>query len=257
MSSQKGDSRLRGAKGAGAKRRRLLTSVIFNIVFFCLLLSLLYTLRRLFFAPLSAPVWDERGKSDYLLSLLQCALGLLVLFLPSVLERRLFIALPDLISTLYFLFLFGAVFLGEVRSFYYRVPHFDVILHALSGLMAGALGLSLAGLLNRGRRTAFQLSPGFIALVAFLFGCAVGLVWEIYEFTMDGLFGVNMQKTMLESGEILQGRAALFDTMKDLIADALASLAMSLIGYFSLRGGGNLFKKLSVRFLPRAERSKE
>ncbi|MDR3086005.1 MAG: hypothetical protein LBU47_06815 [Christensenellaceae bacterium] len=235
------------------RKKSALPTIIFYVVFFCLLFSLLYTARQLFFAPFSSPEWSERNKSDYILSLLQCVLGLLVLFLPSALEKRLSIALPDLIATLYFIFLFGAVFLGEIRSFYYRVPHFDVVLHALSGLMAGALGLSLASLLNRGKRVVFQLSPGFIALVAFLFGCTVGLIWEIYEFAMDGIFGVNMQKTALESGEMLLGRAALQDTMKDLIVDALASLAMSLVGYFSLRGSSHLFKKLSVRFLPRAK----
>ena len=65
----------------------------------------------------------------------------------------------------------------------------------------------------------------------------IGALWEIYEFTGDGLFGLNMQKYMLENGTQLVGRAALGDTMKDIIVDVLGSLLASVIGFFSIRKG--------------------
>ena len=39
------------------------------------------------------------------------------------------------------------------------------------------------------------------------------------------------------AGETLSGRAALEDTMKDLIVDACAAAAMSLMGYLRIRKG--------------------
>ena len=66
-----------------------------------------------------------------------------------------------------------------------------------------------------------NLSPVFIAVFAFCFALAMGAVWEIYEFTMDSVFGTNMQKYMLDNGTALIGQAALQDTMKDIIVDAI------------------------------------
>lgn len=47
------------------------------------------------------------------------------------------------------MFLYCAVFLGEVRNFYYVVPFWDVILHAFSSLMLGFFGLMVISILNR------------------------------------------------------------------------------------------------------------
>ena len=69
-----------------------------------------------------------------------------------------------------------------------------------------------------------NLSPVFIAVFAFCFALALGAVWEIYEFTMDSVFGTNMQKYMLDNGTALIGQAALQDTMKDIIVDAIGAL---------------------------------
>lgn len=47
--------------------------------------------------------------------------------------------------------------------------------------------------------------------------------------------GFNMQKHTLADGTPLVGHAALSDTMKDIIIDALGALAASIIGYVSLK----------------------
>lgn len=230
-----------------ARLKPTASNIIFVLVFLSLLLSLFFVIHQLVTAPVNSPDITEKEKSDYVLMILQCFVGLVVLFLPSVLEHRLHIDVPDAISTMFFIFLFAAIYLGEVRSFYYKIPHWDVILHAFSGLMVGALGFSLVSLLNQGKVAAMQLSPGFIALVAFMFSCTIGVLWEVYEFSMDALLGTNMQKFALESGELLEGRAALLDTMKDLIVDALGALVMSVAGYISLKTGGNFLDKMALK----------
>ena len=75
----------------------------------------------------------------------------------------------------------------------------------------------------------------------------LGVVWEIYEFTFDGLLGLNMQKFALEGGADLIGRAALVDTMKDLIVDCLGALIMSIIGYISLIYKKGWVEKLQLK----------
>ncbi len=46
---------------------------------------------------------------------------------------------------------------------------------------------------------------------------------------------MNMQKTMLENGTMLQGHAAVADTMGDLFVDFLGAFVVSVIGYISIR----------------------
>ena len=68
--------------------------------------------------------------------------------------------------------------------------------------------------------------------VAFAVFC--GVLWECYEFTCDGLFAMNLQRYM-SAGRALSGRAALMDTMGDLIADLAGSLIFSLGSYLRLK----------------------
>ncbi len=179
----------------------------------------------------------EHGKvrSDYVLMLIQCVAATLVMLVPSFLSARWKIVLPDSMYLLAVIFLYCAVFLGEVRSFYYRIPNWDTILHTFSGAMLGALGFSFVNLLNKHRKVELEMSPIFIAVFSFCFAVALGTLWELYEFSFDGLFGINMQKYALEDGTPLVGRPALVDTMKDLTVDILGALVTSIIGYFSLK----------------------
>jgi hypothetical protein len=177
----------------------------------------------------------KKLRSDYVLMLLQCVLGLVVMAIPSIIERKWSIRIPSYMYIVYFIFLYCAIYLGEVRSFYYTIPHWDKILHCFSGAMLGALGFTLIDILNSSERIKVQLSPFFVALFAFCFALAAGAVWEIYEYTFDGLLSLNMQKYALEDGTQLIGRAALSDTMGDIIIDTVGSLTISLIGYFLIK----------------------
>ncbi len=211
--------------------------IIGRILFATLLLSMVYALIRFVVAPSVAPA-DQihvHVKSDYILMLTQCLLGLLVLSLPSLLSKKWHWDIPNAIYILYYVFLFCAIFLGEVLNFYYLIPHWDTILHFFSGAMLGALGFILVQQLNDSAMIHVSLSPGFVALFAFSFGLAAGAVWEIYEFTFDSLLGLNMQKFATETGQALTGQAALRDTMKDLVIDSLATLLITLCGYVRMK----------------------
>jgi len=181
-------------------------------------------------------VYDEsyRSRADYVLMLVQCLLGMIVLHLPGFLNRRFKLTIPNILYILYILFLYCAIFLGEVRHFYYIIPYWDVILHAFSSVMTGLFGFMAVAILNEGV-IQVRLSPFFVALFSFVFAVTVGSVWEIYEFSFDGLLGMNMQKFLLEDGTALIGRNALADTMEDLIVDCIGAFCASITGYISLK----------------------
>ena len=210
---------------------------VWLVIFFTLLLSVIAISVTMYFAPAEADPENPyaRVKGDYVLMLLQCVVGVLAMLLPSFLQRKWQLVIPSRMMILFALFLYSAIYLGEVRAFYYNVPHWDTILHTCSGAMLGALGFSMINFLNKTDRVPMNLSPAFVAFFTLCFAVFLGAVWEIYEFTADGLLHTNMQKFALEDGTPLMGRAALLDTMKDIIVDTAGALVMSVIGYISLK----------------------
>lgn len=217
-------------------RRQRVTRILGRLLFLSLVLSIIYAIVRLCFAPPESQArLHQMSRSDYGLILLQCLLGLIVMGLPTILTRKWSLPVPSFVYILYYIFLYCAIFLGEVMSFYYLIPHWDTVLHAFSGAMLGALGFILVDWLNDSPAVRVQLSPLFVSLFAFCFALAAGAVWEIYEFSGDGLFGLNMQKYMTDKGVMLVGHEALTDTMKDIIVDAISAATISVIGYFTIR----------------------
>lgn len=177
---------------------------------------------------------DGRVRSDYILMLLECVLGIFAIALPSILTKKFKVQIPDKMYYLYLIFLYSAIFLGEIQDFYYVVPYWDTILHGLSGMMTGFIGFSLIDILNN-ENEKVTLSPFFIAFFAFCFAIQVGVIWELYEFMSDGVFGTNMQKFKLKDGTDLIGRSAVEDTMEDLIVDGVGAFIASTVGYISLK----------------------
>lgn len=213
--------------------------IVGKVVLVLLILSVFYAIYMLFTAPSGvADNGYEKVKSDYVLTLLQCLVGVIVMFIPSFIERKFSVNIPDIMEVMYFVFLFGAIYLGEVRDFYYRIPSWDLILHMFSGAMLGALGFVVVSFFNDSEKVNMHLSPIFVTLFAFCFALAAGTIWEIYEFLADGILDTNMQKFITADRTVLIGRDALVDTMEDLIVDALSSLAVCIVGFFNLKKQG-------------------
>jgi len=199
--------------------------------------SIAFTIVRIILAPSVAPSSEStiRVKSDYVLMLVQCFLGLLAMLIPGMLRRMIRLDIPSVMIIAYAVFLYCAIYLGEVRDFYHTIPYWDTILHTFSGAALGALGFSLVSILNKSDLVVFSLSPVFMALFAFGFAVSLGVLWEIYEYSVDALLKTNAQKYALKSGQLLVGQAALSDTMKDLIVDAIGALTMAVIGFISMK----------------------
>ena len=231
------------------ERKRDWKSIIAKIVLISFIAPMAFIIYKIIVSPVSNTenVEGLRVKADYILMLTQCVLGVVAFFLPNIISKKTKIVIPTNMYIVYILFLYGAVFLGEVRNYYYRVPHWDTILHTCSGAMLGALGFSFVNILNKHEKVHVELSPIFVAIFAFGFAISLGVIWEIYEFLADGALGLNMQKFALENGIQLVGRAALSDTMEDLIVDSLGAFAMCAVGYISLKYKKGWIEKLLIK----------
>ncbi len=208
-------------------------------VYYLVLLSFLIPIGFLIFRIAASDGTENtaglHSKADYMLMLVQCTLGLIVLHIPSVLARKLRFEIPGFLFVMFIIFLYCGIFLGEVTSFYYIVPHWDDFLHAFSSMMTGFFAVMIITILNRDDNLVFRISPLFVSLFAFTFSVSIGALSEVYEFTGDGLLGMNMQKYITADGTVLIGHAALSDTMKDIIVDMIGALVSSVIGYFSVK----------------------
>lgn len=179
---------------------------------------------------------DERWLSLFLVTLI-----IITLFAPIIFRKRMEVEIPVEFHLTAVLFTFASLYLGEVHSFYYRFWWWDIMLHATAGLLMGIFGFLLVYILNESKRIDLHLSPGFIALFAFLFAVSIGTMWEIFEFSMDQLFGTNMQKPMLDDP------SGLTDTMWDMIVNAVGALLISLFAWWYMRTNQSFFVKRWIR----------
>lgn len=211
-----------------------------------------------------------------------CLLALVLFFVPSLIEHRLHIDLPDALEIIVLLFIFAAEIMGEVEEYYVKVTFWDDLLHTLNGFLFAAVGFSVVNLLNRDRHVMFELSPFYMALTAFCFSMTIGVLWEFFEWGVDTFFHSDMQKdTVLQAIHSVslhpEGRniavtasdiqdvilvhsdgstqalglggyldIGLIDTMTDLFVNFIGATVFSVIGYFYVKtkGKGKLANKL-------------
>ncbi|MCY6371159.1 hypothetical protein [Clostridium ganghwense] len=141
-------------------------------------------------------------------------------YLPYIIARKNGIKLPASFQIVILSFIFAAQILGELGNYYYKFWWWDIMLHTFSGVILGMVGFLLIYILNREEKIDLIMSPFFVALFSFTFALCMGALWEIFEFSMDSIFGLNMQKS------------GLVDTMWDLIVDSIGALITSINGYF-------------------------
>ena len=213
-----------------------------------------------------------------------CVLTLVLFMLPSFCERRLHIDLPDTLEVIVLLFIFSAEILGEIQEFYILIPGWDTVLHTLNGFLCAAIGFSIVNILNGDKHTSMHLSPFYMAVTAFCFSMTIGVLWEFFEWGMDNLVGLDMQKDTVLTGfnTVMldpQGRnvayhvrnvtdtilvfadgstmsmglggyldIGLMDTMKDLLVNLIGAVVFSVFGYFYVKSKGK--GKVARNFIP-------
>lgn len=201
---------------------------------------------------------------------LLCIMSLVLLLLPSFIEHKLDITLPNTLEIIIYLFIFAAEILGEINNFYGMIPYWDTILHTLNGFLCAAVGFSLVNLLDK-TSSKINLSPLYLCIVAFCFSMTIGVLWEFFEYGSDKLFKLDMQKdsivswiSTVELNQSNENKAIIVenidktvmynknghelavinggyldiginDTMKDLLVNFIGALTFCFFGFFYLK----------------------
>lgn len=164
--------------------------------------------------------------------------GILILtFLPSILRRSYRVRLPVEMDFIVILFIYSALFLGEIYTYYAKLWWWDILMHGSSGVLMGLMGFLLVYVLNSEEKIHINMKPFFVALFSLAFAITIGVSWEIFEFSMDKSFGFNMQKS------------GLMDTMGDLIVNFIGALLVSTLGFFYLKNKSLVVDKWIHDFL--------
>ncbi len=211
-----------------------------------------------------------------------CALSLCLFLMPAVIEKKLKIDLPTTFEVIILLFIFAANFLGEIHNYYMLFPYWDTMLHTINGFLFAAVGFSLLDIINRKPQIKFQLSPFYLAVVAFCFSMTIGVFWEFFEFGCDAILRTDMQKdfvitsissvkldpTQSNTPVVINGISettvngeslgvggyldiGLIDTIKDLFVNFIGAVVFSVIGFFYVKNRGK--GKFAKRFIPTIE----
>jgi len=194
-----------------------------------------------------------------------CLLSLLLFLAPFFIEKKFKISIPSTVEIIVLCFIFSAEILGEINSFYVRIPHFDTLLHTINGFICAGIGFSLIDLLNENSKK-INLTPLYLSLTAFCFSMTIGVLWEFFEYGADQLLEFDMQKDMIvenintvelddtktnkvisvdninktilydKEGNIIAEingylDVGINDTMKDLIVNFIGAFLFSIIGY--------------------------
>ncbi len=210
-------------------------------------------------------------RRDYF-SVFLCLMTLVLFYIPVFANKIFKVTLPAELEAIILLFVFAAEILGEIGSFYTHIVWWDTMLHTVNGFLMAAIGFSLIDILNNSPKFHINLSPIFVAVVAFCISMTVGVVWEFFEFSMDMLVGTDMQKDRfiadlasvainpsglndvinlpdISSVDVyINGGSDVYtisggyldvgiiDTMKDLIVNCIGAIVFSIIGYFYIIG---------------------
>lgn len=158
---------------------------------------------------------------------------------PIIFRNRWNIEVPAELHLAAVFFTFASLYLGEIQSFYLRFWWWDMVLHTSAGFLMGVFGFLLVYILNETDKV--DLNPGFVSFFAFVFAVFVGTIWEIFEFGMDEIFGLNMQKAMLDDP------SGLTDTMWDMIVNAIGASVVAIFGWRYLKLRENFFVKKWIR----------
>lgn len=216
-----------------------------------------------------------------------CIISLMLFTLPSILEDTLKIEFPSLMESLIYMFIFAAEILGEINNFYEIFPYWDTMLHTINGFLCAGLGFSMIDILNK-RSAKFNLSPLYLAIAAFCFSMTIGVFWEFFEFSVDRVLKLDMQKDEIvyristvtldeektnkpvlieniketriitKDGEetVINGYLdlGLKDTIKDLFVNFIGAFTFSIFGFFYIYRRDD--KSFLINFIPRKRKKK-
>ncbi len=184
-------------------------------------------------------VYEQKQWDEITFRTVQYVAMLLIMQLPRFVRKKLKIEVPWLLSVVIVLFCFSSLVLGDGLDLYGRIPWWDKLLHAESGLLLSMIALWLIHVIMAENDKYIYFNKWFLCLFLVMFSLGLGALWEIIEYSYDSIMGTNTQQFMATTtGSLftpedvpLCGHAALGDSMQDLIFDLVGALAVALYGF--------------------------
>ncbi|RCT61423.1 hypothetical protein B1133_10180 [Enterococcus faecium] len=175
-------------------------------------------------------ITQKYSTSQGITFIVESLLGIALIFMPQVILKVFKLKIPAAIVLFYWFFLFISVFLGTGMHLISIISFGDKILHAVSPMVLTALGYGLIGYLMKDAEIS-KTSPWLFLLFGFAFAGLCGVFWEFWEFLCDQFLGMNLQRSAASDGTLFVGRAALMDTMGDLLTNTIGAALMGLFAW--------------------------
>lgn len=129
--------------------------------------------------------------------------------------------LPPGFKLISLIFIFLALYFGEINDFYMKFLWWDLMLHVAFGSYMVIVSLYLMkGVIKKEKDVSQKRFVMFTVIFAFSISIALGTMWELFEFAGDYFLKTGMVKGGLE------------DTSSDLFIKILASFITSAIYYY-------------------------
>lgn len=140
---------------------------------------------------------------------------ILTALVPTMVRKILHLKISYTMELVYLLFIIFGHFIGSILGIYNEIPHYDKIMHTLSGVLTSFVALIVLNNINQYK---FK-NVIFNIVFMIVFSLAVAGIWEIFEFTSDILFQADAQRVAI---------SGVNDTMLDMIVALFGSVLVCI-----------------------------
>ena len=140
---------------------------------------------------------------------------ILTALVPTMVRKILHLKISYTMELVYLLFIIFGHFIGSILGIYNEIPHYDKIMHTLSGVLTSFVALIVLNNINQYK---FK-NVIFNIVFMIVFSLAVAGIWEIFEFTSDILFQADAQRVAI---------SGVNDTMLDMIVALFGSILVCI-----------------------------
>lgn len=140
---------------------------------------------------------------------------ILTALVPTMVRKILHLKISYTMELVYLLFIIFGHFIGSILGIYNEIPHYDKIMHTLSGVLTSFVALIVLNNINQYK---FK-NVIFNIVFMIVFSLAVAGIWEIFEFTNDILFQADAQRVAISGVD---------DTMLDMIVALFGSILVCI-----------------------------
>lgn len=140
------------------------------------------------------------------------------------------VKIPDMLESLYMIFIFFAYFLGSIMKLYGKIAYYDLIVHFTSGILSAMVAYYIYKMVNKKKENLFTSILFILGITAL-----IAVSWEIFEFVCDKIFKKDAQYVQ---------KTGVDDTMTDMIVALIGAILYDILYYLQVKKKkGKMMKK--------------